>query len=184
MQLILDNLLAIIVTAGIMLVLVAVNHRTKMAAAEVSSFYSLREQQLNFVDVMKRDMQNMTELKSLKEDATTKQFRFMARTEPGDPTIREVFYKRAQTGNINGVATYQIERIVAGQPAGGSAATITAWKIEARNAEGMQVAAFADARQIFVQFEAINPFSQGNTVDRARWEATFRPPLIQQKENI
>jgi hypothetical protein len=184
LQIILDNLLAVIVTAGILLVLVAVNHRSKMAAAEITSFYSLREQQLNFVDILKRDMQNMTEVKSLKEDASTRQFKFMARTEPGDPTIREVMYKRVAMSSIGGVNTFQIQRIVTGQPAGGSAATITGWKIEARNAEGMQVAAFADARQIFIQFEAINPFNQGNTVDRARWEATFRPPQIQQKENI
>lgn len=184
MQLIFDNLVAIMIAGVLFLILVAVNHRSKMAAVESSNYYALKQQELTFVETLKRDMQNVTNLQSITEDPMMLEFRFQARTDPSDTTRRNVIYRREYKGEKDGQSLYQVKRIVAGGSDGGSMSTIVDWEIVAQNEEGVQVSDVANARQVYVRFEALNPFQEGETVDKSRWEATFRPPLLQQATSI
>ena len=184
MQLIFDNLVAVMIAGVLFLMLVAVNHRSQMAAVESSNYYALKQQELTFVETLKRDMQNVTNLQSITEDPMMLEFRFQARTDPADTTRRSVIYRRVYKGVQEGHNLYQVNRIVEGTSDGGSMSTIVDWKIIAQNEEGVQVSDVANARQIYVRFEALNPFKEGETVDRSRWEATFRPPLLQQATSI
>lgn len=184
MQLIFDNLVAVLIASVMFLILVGVNHRSRQSAVETSSYYALKQHELNFVETLKRDLQNVTNVTSITEDPSTHTYTFWARTNPADTTRRQVTYRRVYQGEQDGLSLYQVQRIVAGTPDGGSVSTIVDWQIVSRNAEGIQVTNVADTRQIFVRFEAINPFNQGETIDRSRWEATFRPPLLQQATSI
>lgn len=184
MQLIFDHLTATLVAGVLLLMLVGVNMRTRVAAFEVQSFYMLRQQQLNFIDVLEHDLQNIAEVVSVEEDPSLFTFTFRGRTDPADPAVYDIVYRRTWVETRNGVNFYRIERLVDGVAAGGSMSTITAWQIEARNEEGETVADAANARQVYIRFEAALPFREGDTVERVRWESTYRPPMIQNKEHI
>ncbi|MEX0747921.1 MAG: hypothetical protein WD275_07980 [Rhodothermales bacterium] len=184
MQLILDNLAAVVIAGVLFLILVGVNQRSRIAAVETSNYYALKQQQLSFVEVLKRDMQNVTSVESITEDPATLQFQFTARTDPADNIERTVIYRRVITGQQDGLQLYQIQRLVNGVAQGGSMSTIVEWEITSQNEEGAQVTDIADARQVYVRFAAVNPYQAGETVDRSRWEAAFRPPLLQQATSI
>lgn len=184
MQFVFDNLSAILIAGVLFLILVAVNHRSRVAAVESSNYYSLKQQQLSFVDMLKHDMQNVTELQTITEDPMTMEFRFRARTDPADASDHLIVYRRVSVTQQEGHTVYQIRRIVDGNYDGGSMSTIVSWNIIAQNEEGVQVTDVNNARQLFLHFEALNPFEKGETVGRSRWEATFRPPLLQQATNI
>lgn len=184
MQFIFDNLSAILIAGVLFLILVAVNHRTRVAAVESSNYYALKQQQLSFIEVLKRDMQNVTELQTITEDPMTMEFRFLARTDPSDPKDHTIVYRRVSAGEQEGYTVYQIRRYVDGSADGGSMATMLNWSIVAQNEEGNQVTNVENARQLFLRFEALNPFAEGETIGRSRWEATFRPPLLQQATSI
>lgn len=184
MQLIFDNLVAVMIAGVLFLVLVGVNQRSRLVAIESSSYYALKQQELNFVDMLKRDMQNVTSLQSAKEDPVTLEFQFEARTDPSDTTRHSVLYRRVYQTERDGDSLYQVRRFVDGTSDGGSMSTIVTWEIVGQNDEGVAVTDVANARQIFVRFEAVNPFEAGDTIDKSRWEATFRPPLLQQATSI
>lgn len=184
MQLILDNIVAVMIAGVLFLILVAVNHRSRLAAVETSNYYALKQQELSFVEMLKRDMQNVTDLHSITEDPMTLEFKFKARTDPADTTRKSVTYRRVSKGVQEGVSVYQVQRIVNGSFDGGSMSTVASWQIVAQNEEGVQVSDVANAQQIYVRFEALNPFQEGETIDKSRWEATFRPPLLQQATSI
>lgn len=184
MQLIFDNIVAIMIGGVLFLILVGVNQRSRVAAVESSAYYALKQQELNFIETLKRDMQNVTNLQSVEEDPGTLEFQFQARTDPSDTTRRTIVYRRVFQEERGGHDLYQVQRRVDGSPEGGSMATIVTWDIVAQNEEGVEVADVANARQVFVRFEAVNPFQESDTIDRSRWEATFRPPLLQQMTSI
>jgi hypothetical protein len=184
MQLIFDNLIAVLIAGVLFMILVGVNQRSRLAATEASGYYALKQQELNFVEVLKRDMQNVTSLHSIQEDPSTLEFQFDARTEPSDTTRRTVVYRRVFQTERDGEDLYQVRRFVDGVSDGGSMSTISHWQIVGQNDEGVPVTDVANARQVFVRFEAVNPFNTGETIDKSRWEATFRPPLLQQATTI
>lgn len=184
MHFLLDNLSAQIIAGGLLVILLGIQMRGQRAVQEVTSFYALRNQQLAFVEFMKRDMRNVTQVQSTQENPSDGTFTFQARTDPGLTTPHTVVYRRVWQRKVGGLDQYRVERYVDGALDGMSLSTITAWQIEARNADGVAVGAPADARQIFVHFEAVNPFTSGTAVDHSRWEASFRPPLIQQIESL
>lgn len=184
MQFIFDNLSAILIAGVLFLVLVAVNHRSRVAAVETSNYYSLKQQQLSFVETLKRDMQNVTALETVAEEPATLEFRFSARTNPADASDHDVTYRRQSAGMKEGKNVYVVKRYVDGVADGGSMSTILTWQIVAQNEEGVAVLDVANARQIYIYFETLNPFSKSETVESSRWEATFRPPLLQQATTI
>lgn len=183
MQFLLDNLSAQIIVGGMLLMLMGVNVQSQRAVNEVNGFYALRKQQLAFIDFLKKDMRNLTEVIDLNEDPYMRRFRFRARTETASNTAHVVTYQRVPVGE----GRYRIDRYVDGQPAGGSMSTIVTWSIEARNAHGNPVTNAADASEIVVQFEAASPFGHAASAEHkrlSRWAGSFRPPLIQQTGNI
>lgn len=184
MHILLDNLSAQIITGGLLLMLITVQARGQRTLHEVMGFYALRKQQVSFIDFLKRDLQNVTDASSLDEDPTTLTFTFYGQTDPADTTAHQVAYKRRLLGTQDGVEVYDVQRFVDGVYAGGSMPTITDWQISARNAEGGAVAAPADARQIYVRFEVLNPFGSHVGMGRTRWEATFRPPGLHPDDNV
>lgn len=184
MQFIFDNLAATLIAGVLFLMLVAVNHRSRMSAVESSNYYALKQQELSFVEILKRDLQNVTALHDITEDPVSMEFHFEARTDPSSTTTHDVIYRRVGQGSQDGQELYQVQRLVDGVAAGGSMSTIVTWELVAQNEEGVQVADVANARQVYVRFEALSPYQQSETIDKSRWEATFRPPLLQQATSI
>lgn len=186
MQIIFDHLAATIIAGIVILMLTAVNLRSRMVSIEASNHYALRNNQLVFVETIKRDMQNVTEVSSITEDPETSSFIFQALTDPDDPDAHQVTYQRVWVESRGAVNLYRLNRLVDGISAGGSMATITNWDIVARNEDGIQVTDTDDARQIYICFDITKSFQNGDqdSIESSRWESTFRPPLIQQNLNI
>lgn len=199
MNVILDNLVATIIAGTILLILISVSHQRQMVAAEKVGYYAMRKQQLSFIDIMKRDMRNLTEAESAVQSPTDSTFSFLAYIDTTNTTIGRITYKYRRVGQRDTVDLHQVQRFV--QPAAGgtqelvgmSMATLTGWEIEARSPTNVAVTDPANARRIYVRFEAATPFyvnSEANGIKRrpaisqVRWEASFSPPLLQQSQSI
>ncbi len=133
MQFLMDNIVASIVGATVLLMMVATHHRNQLASAEATSFYMLQQQVLDFTSSLQRDMQNVSSVNDLTEKSDST-FSFRAQVSPTDTTKRLVTYRRKKVESRyrKDVGTrdyFQIERLVAGAVTGGSIGTITAWDI-------------------------------------------------------
>ncbi|NNE47560.1 MAG: hypothetical protein HKN37_12975 [Rhodothermales bacterium] len=186
MQFLMDNIVASIVGATVLLMMVATHHRNQVASAEATSFYMLQQQVLDFTSSLQRDMQNVSSVNDLTEK-TDSTFSFMAQVSPTDTTKRLVTYRRKKVESRyrKDVGTrdyYQIERLVAGVVTGGSIGTITAWDVRVLNEEGNPASAVGDARQIRISLEAASPVDvnvrDGVTIRDTRWQSTFRPRML------
>lgn len=178
MHFLIDNLIAMIIAGAIFLILIGVNHRNQEAAFEATNFYAMRQQQLTFIDMLKRDMQNVSRLESVQEVGNDF---ILFVTEPGSSIEKRVVYRRV---GVAGTEYFRIDRMVETSPGvfqrqGQSAATIAAWHIVARNASNQVVTDPLAATQVYIRFESVAPFREGRTIKRARWDAAFRPPMIQ-----
>lgn len=184
MQLILDNIVASMVGSAVILMMMFVNHQSRMAATEAAGFYIMQQQVMSFTGTVQRDMQNLSSVTTVTEEDSV--FTFFAQVSPTDTTKQQVEYRRKKVGvrsiSGNAIPVYQIERWVAGNPAGGSIATITDWNIQAQNAEGNSIADPADTRQVAVGFRVIPPIEvqaiEGVAVGDTRWQALYRPRML------
>jgi hypothetical protein len=185
MQVLLDNIVASIVGAVILLMMLAVQQRNQLASAEATSFYMLQQHVLDFTSTLQRDMQNVTAVLDLKEDESNLTFRFLAQVSPTDTTKRLVSYKRVKVrlrerGGVQ-IPLYQIERYVDGNMSGASMQSITAWAVRGLNEEGNPAGTPGDVKQILVRMDVASPvevLSDEDKIDATRWEATFRPRML------
>lgn len=195
MQLLLDNLLATIVTSTVFLILVSVNWRSQQNKMDSINHYALKKQEINFVETIKKDLAGVNDVVTVKEQADGS-FTFQTYLDMNSSTLYEVTYKREFVGMRLDDSLFQIKRfeknlstgaIVYG---GSSMLTVTTWKIEAHTTSGQLAGIPAAAQQIYVRFEATLPFEtdwqqHGNlTLTTSRWEATFRPPLLRNKGTV
>ena len=180
MQFVLDNLLASVVAGMVFLILAGVSVRSQLTNVETTNHYGLKNQEINFIEMLKLDLHGVSGVKSVIEDPVDSSFKFMAYMTPTATTETEITYRRAKVGERDGVPLYQIRRLEDGLAAGRSMVTVTDWVIEARNHEGGSITDPANAGQIYVRFEAAAPWQEDETIKRSRWEATFRPPLMRQ----
>ena len=178
MQFILDNLLATVIAGMVFLILVSATLQNQLLAVEVQNSYSLKKQEMNFVEVLKRDMQGISKVTSVTESTIDSSFTFYAQLDNIDTTKVAVKYQRTKVGERNGAPLYQVRRYEDGISAGASMPTITSWTILARNTEGGAITDPANAGQVYVRFEAAAPWREDETIRRSRWEATFHPPLL------
>lgn len=195
MQLILDNLTAMIVAGTILVLLAMITLRNGDTAIQAHNMESLRDQQIAFIETLQRDLQNVYAVNSTHDSTgVSGAFSFHARVVDEDDNVldRRITYQNTFVGTRAGQSLYRVMRWE-GAPAAGTAgvqpgdvqagssmATLTTWVIRARNEEGENVANPANTRQIYLRFESLPPFEHGDAaLDKARFETTFRPPLLQ-----
>lgn len=184
MQLIFDNIVAVLVSTTLLVILLLVSQRGQENAVDETNFASLRAQQLAWVQTLQRDMAGLYRVETVTESADST-FAFWTRLADSSDTIR-VAYRRYKVGQRDGADLFQVRRyesqsevsIVPPKMSGGSMPTITSWEIVGLNRAGNQPEAPPDVRQIRVRFEAMMPFSSGNDLVRRPWEGTFFPVLL------
>lgn len=189
MQLIYDNIVASMVGAAVLMIMVGTHQRNQISAAEATAHYMLRQQVIDFTDVLQRDMQNLSSVIDVEE--TDNEFRFRAQTEVADTTKRLVTYERQSAGTLpdeegNQVAVYRIVRYVDGQVAGGSLSSISEWSIVALNEDESTILSPADAAAVRVTIAALPPIrigkNEGLAMQGTRWQATYRPHQLRFEE--
>lgn len=198
MQFLLDNAVAMIVGGTIVAILAGITLRNNDAVIAAHNMEAMREQQLSFLETLRRDLQNAYDVGSTYDGAGSGTgFTFHARIvdEQDNVLDRRITYVNQLVGSRDGVPLYRVQRwegspspgttgVQAGDVAAGrSMPTLTAWTIRARNEEGQNVADPANTKQIYVFFESLPPVTHGETaVDRTQFETTFRPVLLQTDE--
>ncbi len=212
MQLIFDNLTATLIATTIFLMLITVHSRNQQAQVQAAGFYALRNQQINFIETLRRDMAGMVCIENddgstekcpeFEEDSTYQTYAFHSRLgDAASPT--RVIYKRRKVDERDGVDLYQIQRYEDASGSllstllgnldpddydGGSMSTITSWTIEAQGPEGEKIdpseGGPLDIRQIYIRFETIPPFGTGDDMAPTPWEATYRPMYLRGSKTL
>ena len=180
MHLLLDNLIATIVGMLLLFTMITSSVRQRQVTAQASAFYASTAQTESFLQILRRDLQGVTEVHSPSEDASTLKYSFDAQIG-SSTTIHTITYKREKVKTKDDLNIYRIVRLVDGVAQGGSADIITDWQIATQNEEGQPLtgtSSLGSARQIYVHLETTAPFGT-MTLDRGlTWESTFVPPLL------
>ena len=185
MQLILDNLTALLVTSTLLVILLVVHQRTQSVQVQETNYSALRKHQVNFVQTLQRDISGIYRLESTEEQADST-FAFWTRLADSPDTVR-VVYRRRKVGERAGLDLYQVLRyesttgamsFSASNHHGGSIPSLTDWSIAALNRDGNAPEGPEDARQVRVRFEALAPFDDGDELLRRPWEATYYPVML------
>jgi hypothetical protein len=181
MHAILDNLGATVIAGMLLLLLLLVSFRNQEVTVESSDLYTLNRQMLDLHDVLKRDLQNASQIVTTTEQDST--FTFFAQTDPDDTTKFRVVYKRVYTGIQQGDSLYRIERYVEDVLTSSSSNQVRMWIIRALDETNTVPLDPLDARQVYVFFEMVPPFQTTaetpSALQEARWESTIRPELLQ-----
>lgn len=190
MQLIFDNLIAVIVFGMITLMLMTAYMRNQSVKVEAAGAYALRAQQVAFISILRRDIagmicdeENLATCPDFEVDPVDHTYTFHTRLGGVNSTLHKVTYKRRTVGESDGEDRYQIQRYVdasgsldPGDYDGGSMPTITNWSVRAVNEDGNTPTKKGDIRRIKVHFEAVPPYSMD--AQPHPWEATYRPMYL------
>ncbi len=187
MQLWLDNVAASIVLAVLAMMLLSVESRTQQAMLEQSSFYAMRTQQLRFIETLERDLHNAYRIDDTGMAGADSLFDFRTTLSTNHADTVRVRYRLRRTGTSGAVPLYRMERYErspAGAYAlrGASPALVTTMRLEAQNEQAGAVADATEARQVMVSFELLTPWrahlDRIATIERVRWETTYRPLVL------
>ena len=200
MQLVLDNIAAIMITSTVLLILMGVMVRNQQAQVEAAGYYALKTKALGFIDMLERDIQNADSVitTGMEVGGANNSFAFYSQFDSTSTTAYCVRYELAptevRTKDADSLQLYQIRRYqgprVAGCPlnqlssAGASPATVTDWSVAPINDSDQPVtdpAKLSDTRAVAIQFSIWSPFevSAEAYVKETTWSLTFRPPLMQ-----
>lgn len=188
MNVFVDNIGASIIGATVMLVVMNVQFENQLVAAEASAYHHIQQQTLSFAQLIQRDMQNMSTVVDLEEDANS--FEFVAQTSTADTTKRTVEYRRVYKGskhNDDGTTTplYQVQRYVNGVIDGSSYEALSHWAIIAANEDGNVATIPTEVTQIQVEFIATTPaeleISDKIDIQDTRWKSIFRPMMLRDR---
>lgn len=196
MHILWENMIAMLLLLGITFTLLIINANNQETLAESTAYYMLRNDGTAFMELLKRDLKGVEEVKSY--SAQSGSFRFV--THIGDDnTAYNIEYRRkaistadrtmrnADSTWVQSITLYQIERYVNGELWGGSASAISFFEMQALNEENELLAGGDDlggCRKIKVHFEMVSPFIDNETVDRLRWETTYVPPLLSNSDLV
>lgn len=183
MQLILDNLTALLVTSTLLVILLVVHQRNQGVQVQETNHTALRKHQVNFVQTLQRDIAGIYRLETTEEQPDSS-FAFWTRLATSTDTVR-VVYRRWKVGERDGTDLYQILRyespsgsLTRSNHSGGSIPSLTDWNIVALNRDGNPPEGASDARQVRIRFEALAPFDDGGELVRRPWESTFYPVML------
>lgn len=186
MQLILDNLTALLVTSTLLVILLVVHQRNQNVQVQETNYSALRKHQVNFVQTLQRDISGIYRIETTEEQPDST-FSFWTRLPSSMDTVR-VVYQRRKVGERAGQDLYQVLRyesptgsLTSSNHDGGSIPSLTDWNIMVLNRDGNPPEGAEDARQVHIRFEALTPFDDGEKLVRRPWEATFYPVMLNRR---
>ena len=193
MQLILDNINAVMVGGVVLLILGAMTLSGQEAQIDGARFYASRVHASQLTQILERDMRNIgmgvdtsqAKIIAFQWDKGAKAFEFrtVVDTTASAPT-RQVKYELIKTkllvSNKDSVQCYQLNRYTfsggAYQPDGQSIDTITDLDIELIDESGLAVSSdLKKTRFINVSLAAVSPLGEDAAIGRFRWRTRFRP---------
>lgn len=186
MQLILDNLVALLVGTVVLVILLALTTGWSTETRDRTRAYTTREMQRSLAEMFERDV-----------------FNIGANVPVGDPMLVEnsdsVF---SFHGAVNGSgaarlieyrlvshsvsdSTYKIERWVDGVYTGGSAGLLKSFEVDllSENDVPVTTAPYSAARKVVIRFQSALPYASEIESERAslrqmNWESVYQPALL------
>ncbi len=211
MQLIYDNLVAVIVSALLVLVLMTVRLRTQEVAFDATRFHAAKARQAQFIDVIEYDLEELgsgvpTGERMIhsygKDQHGLDCIEFEKEFQASDGTIRlgRVRYERQPAGSYAAPDTvlplFEFERLVESEaggmvPGGGSGRSVLRLELNLLGEDGQPVEDNLNgAESIEVALESIMPFQlagQGarerTAVQRMNWQGRFRPSNLARRSD-
>lgn len=192
MTVLLDNLAASLVMGALLLMLLTVQHRERMAALEQTSFHAMRQQQITLTETLERDLRNATRFHKRDMSVTDTTFSFDTVLSAGTASKR-VEYRIRPRGSRDGQALYQLYRAETGGGAltyvAVSPPTLMTWTLTGLNKSGNAAADTADTKQVRMASAALTPFAALQServpaVKAVRWGMTFRPAALRSSERL
>ncbi len=200
MQFILDNLLAIIIGVTVLVIIFAMRMQSQEALIETADSYTMRKQQLAFVEVLERDMQGVYEVNDT--SASDGVFSFHTRIideSAGNAVVaRRVVYQLVKAPGADSLTLYQIKRYQGPPdigtfyngvrpgtdvPTGKSVPSISRFVMRARSRDNQGITNPKSAQQIYVRFQAASTLKfkaqEHRTANAVGFEATYRPVALQ-----
>lgn len=188
MNALLDNLTATIVAMSVLAMLVAMQYRAQEASIERTIAYTAKKQTIEFGKWLQDDIANVGAgvsfgTVSVQELATnnsgnTSRFRFRRKMNAADPNPLVVSYDLVETDTItvdgSAVHLFKLERRVGGVLEGSSPSTVTQFRIDMLDENGILTAAPSEARQVRVRFSTAMPYSgdRHTYLREAHWGTT------------
>lgn len=189
MQFLIDNLTATIITSIIIIMAMTVNIRTQQTMTETTSFHAMMKQSESFIQIIRRDMQGITEVQTVVGSAASDdEFCFMGiigtNTIPDEicyrPTEVSAAYIEVTSDSTVEVPIYSLTRTVWGEPSGGTIDMFTSWEVQCFSGnDTLRVGDVASTcTSMSVSFEAIPRLGNISSVAQMQWEARFFPPIL------
>lgn len=168
------------------MILLATQSRTQQAVLEQSSFYTLRKQQVALIETFERDLHNAYRLDDLGLSGSDSVFDFRTTLSTNHADSIRVRYRLRRTGVSGSVPLYTLTRYerrgASYVAAGGSPPFVTDFSLQAQNSEDQSTNDLAEARQVRLSFEMMTPWRANlervATIERVRWETTYRPLVL------
>jgi len=189
MQLIYDNLSAVLVGTVVLLILAGIHLTSRTAGTEAGMYYMNRVQTLTLIQMIERDFPNigagvdpqqrdMIAAYSWSDENRRFEFRATIDSTAAAP-VHRIRYEVAPVTNPTcaeaQVQCYEVQRMVdAGsgfEVTGRSNTFVTDFEIEL----SPQTGDLADVREVRVRLAALSPGGDNSVVSRTSWESRFRP---------
>lgn len=179
MQFLFDHTVSVLVGAVVILLVGAAFTHQQRVNVEATLFYSAKQQQLAFVDMVERDFARVGEgvpvAVPIVLNWTDDRFRFRRALDDGAVVTME--YRREQApGSTEDAPRYRVVRYVEGVSTGQSTDALTEFRVVLRDYDGTLITTnLEDARAIDVRVEAAVAETSTGPVRRLAWASTFRP---------
>lgn len=186
MQLILDNISAVMIGSAVILIVLSTQFQAQRAATEQTMAYVSKKSTLDLGRVVEQDLialgsgttDTITDMQENVDGLTTL---FEFRKLDGTGTDIEVAYTLTASDMVNvrgdSVQLYELDRYENGVWAGGGGSRVRFFSIDMLNSNGHETAGVASARLLRIRLVNVYPFGEddGSSIFQSHWGITVRP---------
>ncbi len=190
MQLIFDNLVALLVGTVVIVILLGLTTNWSTESRDRTRQHMTREMQRNLAEMFERDVLNVGANVPVGEpiivENSPTRFAFNGAVN-GSGAAQLIEYRLMEEPQANGSSLYRVERWVEGAYTGGSPGLMRWFEVKLlkTDAAGQDVPAttYAEARKIMIRFQAVLPYASEVGSDQAslrqmNWESVYQPSLL------
>ena len=188
MQLIFDNLVALLVGTVVIVILLGLTTDWSAENRDRTRQHMTRNTQRNLADMFKRDIlnvgSNVPPGETMIVDSSPTRFAFRGSVNGGG-SIQLIEYLLVPAIQASGDTLYQVERRVDGTYTGGSPALLRWFEVKLLNANDVHVTAapYTSARKVMIRFQSVLPYNEEigarqSTSRQMNWESTYTPSLL------
>ena len=211
MQVIFDNLIAVLISGFLLLMLVQLNRNGNQARVNTTRYYAGHVQATSFIETLQRDFRNIGSgvdaadamINAFQWDDDDTFIEFYATIQPDTiPTappapVELIRYEKVAVPDCqtrvsryaqpDPIPCFRVDRSVWDGTQfvkeGGSMDTLTEFKIEIRDGNGANASGNPDdTREIVVRMAALSPLGEDGIIKRTRWQTRLQPTNLTRKD--